>query len=151
MAKTGKRIEKMMMNNLLLPMLLLVSAEVVIAVEPKPLFGAADWSPSETDPVGYRGNWTGYYPGATPPLKWPDKNGPFVWQTQVGVGEASPVVVRDKVFIVGDGIVVRCLDKATGTVVWERRRHARANVPEEQKMAALEEAVLLFHESRPLR
>lgn len=132
-------------------LLLITSSSAMIAAEPKPLFGAADWSPSATEPVGYRGNWTGCYPGATPPLKWPDKNGPFVWKTQVGVGEASPIVVREKVFIVGDGIIVRCLDKATGKIVWERKRHASADSPEEQKMAALEEAVLLFHESRLLR
>jgi len=139
------------MKKHLLPILLLASTQMANAAEQKPLFGAADWSPSPADPVGYRGNWTGCYPGATPPLKWPNKNGPFVWKTQVGIGEASPIMVREKVFIVGDGIIVRCLDKTTGKVVWERKRHANADSPAEHKMAALEEAVLLFHESRPLR
>lgn len=31
-------------------------------------FGHADWRPTPTDPVGFAGQWNGWYPGATAPL-----------------------------------------------------------------------------------
>jgi len=41
-----------------------------IAAEPKPLFGAADWLPSETDAVGFAGQGNSWFPGATPPAEF---------------------------------------------------------------------------------
>lgn len=38
--------------------------------DPKAMLGAADFVPSPEHPVGYRGDWTGRYPGATPPVTW---------------------------------------------------------------------------------
>ena len=35
-----------------------------------PLLGAADFRPSPTHPVGWRGDWTGRFPGADPPAVW---------------------------------------------------------------------------------
>lgn len=32
--------------------------------------GAADFTPTPQGPVGWRGDWTGRFPGATPPLQW---------------------------------------------------------------------------------
>lgn len=32
--------------------------------------GAPDWTPSPEHPVGWRGDWTGCYRGATPPMVW---------------------------------------------------------------------------------
>lgn len=34
------------------------------------LLGSAGYMPSPEKPVGWRGDWTGRYPGATPPLRW---------------------------------------------------------------------------------
>lgn len=34
------------------------------------LLGAPDFMPSPDRPVGNRGDWTGRYPGATPPIEW---------------------------------------------------------------------------------
>jgi len=50
--------------------LLLASAGVAAAAEPKPLFGAVDWLPSETDPVGFAGQGNSWYPGANPPAEF---------------------------------------------------------------------------------
>jgi len=50
--------------------LLLASAGVAAAADPKPLFGAADWLPSETDPVGFAGQGNNWYPGANPPAEF---------------------------------------------------------------------------------
>ncbi|HLX61343.1 MAG TPA: PQQ-binding-like beta-propeller repeat protein [Planctomycetota bacterium] len=35
-----------------------------------PALGSIDWHPSPQNPVGWRGDWTGRFPGATPPLNW---------------------------------------------------------------------------------
>jgi outer membrane protein assembly factor BamB len=37
---------------------------------PDALLGAADFLPTPQHPVGWRGDWSGRYPGATPPLQW---------------------------------------------------------------------------------
>ena len=37
--------------------------------------GAADWLPSEKEPVVFRGDYTGVFPGAKPPLKWDERTG----------------------------------------------------------------------------
>ena len=35
-----------------------------------PLLGSPDFQPSPDRPVGWRGDWTGRFPGATPPVQW---------------------------------------------------------------------------------
>lgn len=35
-----------------------------------PLLGSTEFRPSAARPVGWRGDWTGRFPGATPPIKW---------------------------------------------------------------------------------
>ncbi len=35
-----------------------------------PPLGSADFKPSPARPVGWRGDWTGRFPGATPPMQW---------------------------------------------------------------------------------
>jgi len=58
------------MKKLVLPLLLLASSSALIAAESKPLFGAADWLPSETDSVGFAGQGGNWYPGANPPAEF---------------------------------------------------------------------------------
>jgi len=86
------------------------------------LLGDAGFQPTPESPVGFRGDWTGRYPGAQPPLHWSATSN-VVWKTEVGVGESSPVVVGDRVFILTDGIRLRCLARRDGSVLWERDRH----------------------------
>jgi outer membrane protein assembly factor BamB len=40
-----------------------------LSAEPAPL-GSPEFFPTPEHPVGWRGDWTGRYPGATPPLEW---------------------------------------------------------------------------------
>ena len=40
-----------------------------VATAPAPL-GSPSYIPTSERPVGWRGDWTGRYPGATPPLEW---------------------------------------------------------------------------------
>jgi outer membrane protein assembly factor BamB len=52
---------------LLLPALGPVEGGAVPAAGP---LGSADFKPTPDRPVGWRGDWTGKYPGATPPATW---------------------------------------------------------------------------------
>lgn len=112
--------------------------------------GAADFRPTPEHPVGFRGDWTGRYPGATPPLGW-SLTSNVVWKADVGGGESSPLVVGDRVFLLSDGIVLRWFDAATGELLWMRDRHARADVPGEAALAEIEGGVRAFHRLRPVR
>jgi outer membrane protein assembly factor BamB len=59
--------------------------------------------------------------GFTAPSSWP-KELTKKWRVEVGIGEASPVLVGDKVYVFGrmDGDeVTRCLSAATGEEVWQ--------------------------------
>jgi outer membrane protein assembly factor BamB len=110
-------------------------------------FGHENFLPSPEHAVGFRGDWTGRYPGATPPLHWSTTNS-VAWKAEVGSGEASPVVVGDKVFILTDGNRVTCLKRTDGAVVWQRDRHLRESVPEEAAVFKVEEYVVRYHRLR---
>ena len=58
------------MRPWIVTMLLMGGVAAGAAAEPKTLFGAADWLPSETDAVGFAGQGNSWYPGATPPLEF---------------------------------------------------------------------------------
>jgi outer membrane protein assembly factor BamB len=111
--------------------------------------GRQDFMPSPERPVGFRGDWTGRYPGATPPLHWSATSN-VIWKTEVGVGEASPVVVGDKLFILTDGNRVTCLNRSDGGIVWRCDRHLRGDVPEEAAVLLVEEYVVRYHRLRPV-
>jgi outer membrane protein assembly factor BamB len=66
--------------------------------------------------------------GFTEPKAWP-KELTQKWKTKVGIGDASPVLVGDKIYVFardGDEEVVRCLDADKGTEVWKDHYAARA-------------------------
>jgi hypothetical protein len=51
----------------------------------------------------------------------PDKN--VVWKTALPFGHSSPALTRDRIFLTavrGERLVVICLDRRTGRVLWER-------------------------------
>src|SRR5258708_7345319 len=65
--------------------------------------GSPDFYPSPTHPVGWRGDGTGQFPGATPPTTWSRgekgerKN--ILWEAKLPCYSwATPIVVGDKVF-----------------------------------------------------
>jgi outer membrane protein assembly factor BamB len=82
---------------------------------------AAAIQTAENPVRGWRGNWSGHYPSATPPLAWDkDKGINILWRTRVGWSKAMPVVAGDRVFVTSEPIFLVCLDKMTGRVLWER-------------------------------
>jgi outer membrane protein assembly factor BamB len=86
------------------------------------LMGAA--SVSAQDWPQWRGpNRDNKIVGFTAPKVWP-KELTKKWQVSVGVGESSPVLVGDKIFVFarqGDEEVTLCLDAATGQEVWKNK------------------------------
>jgi outer membrane protein assembly factor BamB len=125
---------------------LLLAGRLVAA--PTPL-GHPAFLPSPEHPVGFRGDWTGRYPGATPPVEWSFAHN-VLWKTPVGNGEASVIVVGDRLVVLSDGTRLTCLRKSDGKLLWQRDHHARADVAEESKAFKLEEYVILHHRARPL-
>ncbi len=112
-------------------LLLVLSLAVESALFSVPTEGE-DW-PQWRGPLG-----TGEAPGAEPPIRWSETEN-VRWKVEVpGTGHASPIVWRDQVFLAtalappmpeGDFVVhpegsvefvVLALDRATGTVRWQR-------------------------------
>ncbi len=66
--------------------------------------------------------------GFTVPTTWP-KELTQKWTTTVGIGESSPVLVGDKLYVFGRmdaDEVTSCLDAANGNVVWQDKYAAQA-------------------------
>ncbi len=90
--------------------------------------GATAFKPTPEHPLGWRGDGTGRYPAATPPLTWSrTKNGAayatknFVWSAPLpNAGVSSPVIVGDKIFLTTEVFDLVCLDKTSGKVLWIR-------------------------------
>lgn len=91
--------------------------------------GAPDFQPSSEHPVGFRGDGTGRYPGATRPTtawmsngdvtegKYQNKN--ILWKTELkGFTESTPIVVGDRVITLEEPDYVVCLDANTGKLLW---------------------------------
>ena len=83
--------------------------------------GSKDYRPTPEHPVGYRGDGSGYYPGAHPVTTWDVATGKnIVWKTELPTwSHAHPVIVGDKVYALGEPHFVYCLDAATGKILWQ--------------------------------
>ena len=79
--------------------------------------GADEWSQ-------FRGpNGSGVSQSKDLPTEFgPNKN--VVWKTTLPPGHSSPVLTRDRIFVTAhnnDALLVICLDRQTGKILWERR------------------------------
>jgi outer membrane protein assembly factor BamB len=112
--------------------LLFTVISTTIAAVPKvdasaPL-GSPKFVPSPERPVGWRGDGSGRYPGATPPTSWErttNGNGyatkGIVWMSALpNLSAATPIIVGDKIFLTSEVSDLVCLDKQTGKVLWIR-------------------------------
>ena len=102
--------------------------------------GSPDFCPSPAHPVGWRGDGTGRFPGATPPTTW--SRGPngerknILWETKLPCYSwATPIVVGDKVFTRSEPYDLICLDKNTGKILWMRSHPPFVAVTEAEKKA----------------
>jgi outer membrane protein assembly factor BamB len=80
-------------------------------------------------PLGFRGDGTGRFPGATPPLEWsPTKN--ILWSTKIGPNKySSPVVADGRIFVVAEPALLVSVDAATGKILWHAS-NGFADLPE---------------------
>ena len=73
------------------------------------------------DVRGWRNDGTGVFPDADPPTSWgPGKN--EVWSTVLGdkgIGNASPVLIGDRLLTAVDPFILVCLRASDGTVLWK--------------------------------
>jgi outer membrane protein assembly factor BamB len=90
--------------------------------------GSASLTPSPERPVGWRGDGTGHFPGATPPISWERKRSGagyatkgILWAAQLpNGGISSPIVVDQRVFVTTEVSDLVCLDKPSGRILWIR-------------------------------
>ena len=102
--------------------------------------GAPDSVPTPDRPVGWRGDGTGRYPGAKPPLVWERRRTDrgytttnILWSVKLpDWSVASPIVVGDRIFITAEPGDMVCLDKRTGRILWIRSNVESEGIPEEE-------------------
>src|SRR6185295_3476163 len=86
--------------------------------------GAPTYKPSAERPVGWRGDGTGRFPGANPPLTWSrTREGVrnILWATPLpDSGVSSPIVVNGRVFVTAGYSDLVCIEKQTGRILWIR-------------------------------
>jgi hypothetical protein len=83
--------------------------------------GHPDSVPSPAQPVGWRGDYTGVYPGATPILSWDTEKGTNVrWKVRMpGTSNAEPIIVGDLVITTAEPHYLIAADLKTGKVRWQ--------------------------------
>lgn len=82
--------------------------------------GHAEFKPSPTRPVGFRGDHSGVFPGATPPVHWDERTGKGIkWRTTMpGTTVSSPIYVGGKVFALASPDMLVCCNAETGKIEW---------------------------------
>ena len=90
--------------------------------------------------VGWRTDGTGLYPGARPPTNWTETEH-VIWKAPTEAwSNASPVVIADRVFVLGERSTLLCLDVGTGRVMWQAsNEYEEVLGPVEEIQAGLEE------------
>lgn len=86
--------------------------------------------------VGWRKDGTGRFTDARPPLHWsPTRN--VRWKTPMPAwGNASPIVVGDRVYVGAEPATLLCLDANTGRILWQKATEViDALTPEEAAQA----------------
>ena len=70
---------------------------------------------------GWRGQWSGRFADAKPPLAWDlEKRVNILWRTPMPDGTGGPVVAGDRIVTQWEPHGVVCLEKAGGKVLWKR-------------------------------
>jgi outer membrane protein assembly factor BamB len=113
--------------------------------------GAPQFMPSPARPVGWRGDGTGHYPGATPPTKWsrtvsggrPVSSG-IIWMTPIPAGASAPIVVGDRIFFGFDPYGLMCVNKKDGRILWYRTHHYYEVMPAADRKLVNEQAKVLY-------
>ena len=86
--------------------------------------------------IGFRGDGTGSFPDAQPPVKWSATEN-VVWKTPMpGRSNSSPIVVGDRVFTCSEPSTLLCVSAADGKILWSDTVTYFDYVPEDDPDAA---------------
>jgi outer membrane protein assembly factor BamB len=108
----------MKLTHLALLALLVCLIQSGWAGEPAPVpMGSADFRPTLERPLGFRGDGSGKFPGATPPIDWSETEN-VRWSTVVGRSYSSPIVVDKAVLVTSEPNLLICLNRADGREQW---------------------------------
>ncbi|HZZ70785.1 MAG TPA: PQQ-binding-like beta-propeller repeat protein [Pirellulales bacterium] len=116
--------------------LLLSAARAEDAPQPAE-YGAADFRPSPQRPFGWRGDGSGRFSAATPPLHWSETEH-LRWSAKVGAGYASPVLTAGGVLVLSEPNRLLLLDRADGKVRWTAETKPADLADEKSRAAAAE-------------
>ena len=86
---------------------------------------------------GWRGDGTGRFADATPPLRWSATNN-VKWSVRVGAGYASPVLTEKLVLVAAEPNLLVAVERATGRIAWKTRTDPTdpADLPDAKSRAA---------------
>ncbi|MEI6705110.1 MAG: PQQ-binding-like beta-propeller repeat protein, partial [Deltaproteobacteria bacterium] len=120
------------------------AATSLAAADPVPL-GHPDFYPSPERPVGWRGDRTGAFPGATPVTTWNSKTGAnIVWKSRMpSPSWGQPIVVGEKVFTTSDPNLLICVNVHDGKILWQKEVDHTTLMPPEKAKKAKEELVYI--------
>jgi outer membrane protein assembly factor BamB len=107
------------------------------------VLGSPDFGPSPERPIGWRGDGTGRYPGATPPTSWErTKKGTgyvtkgIAWMSPLpDTGVCCPIIVGERIFLTTEVSDLVCLDKKTGRILWIRSNPEFEGLSDEERNA----------------
>jgi outer membrane protein assembly factor BamB len=84
------------------------------------MLAAAGTLLAEGYPVGWRGDGTGRFPDADPPVAWSSESN-VVWKTRLpNWSNGSPILAGDRVFTCAEPATLFCLSAADGRVLWQQ-------------------------------
>ena len=85
--------------------------------------------PARGDGWGWRGDGSGCFPQATPPLQWDiDEGKNILWKTEIGKGQSSPVVAAGRLFVTAEQDFLLAADPKSGKILW-KKDNAPATLP----------------------
>jgi len=105
-----------------------------VQAEDLPL-GHANFHPSINHPIGWRGDNSGIYPGATPVTSFDIEKGKNVrWKLRMPeTGNAQPVIIGDLVITTTEQFQLIAVDLKTGSIRWQTTVNPMEYVPNTSK------------------
>ncbi|MEI7879282.1 MAG: PQQ-binding-like beta-propeller repeat protein [bacterium] len=88
--------------------------------------------------TGWRGDATGRYPAATPPVSWSKTNN-VVWNTRLPhFSNATPLLLKNRLLVCAEPSTLICLDAVNGQILWQKTNtYADVLSPSEIEQARL--------------
>lgn len=120
-----------------------VSALAEIAKPSAAQLGSPQFQPTPEHPVGWRGDGSGRFPAAHPPVIWGREFAAsgyntvgIVWAAPLpNIGVSSPIIVGDRIFLTSEFCDLVCLEKQTGKILWIRSSAEFEALSDEERKA----------------